>query len=273
MFSSPLENFVLWQWGWLFALPAFGISGLAFGLLWLLSLPFKDASLVDRFWGLGFLVVVGIYYAYNPAKDWRNSLTLALLAAWAIRLSLHIHLRNSGRGEDRRYTEMRERHPSFVLWSLFFVFWLQAFLLVLISLPLLYIQILPGPATFTIWDACGLLLWGTGFVFESVADWQLRRFKADPKNQGRVCRVGLWNLSRHPNYFGECLVWWGFFAFALNFPLGGVFALSPLLLTFLLLKVSGVSLLEKDQTARKPDYARYQKEVPAFFPALPRRQD
>lgn len=119
MIHSPFESFVLWQWGWLFPLPALAISFFAFGLLWLLSLAMKDASLVDRFWGLGFLVVVGVYYANNPAKDWRNSLVVALLAIWAVRLSLHIHLRNSGKGEDRRYSDMRQRHPHFALWSLF----------------------------------------------------------------------------------------------------------------------------------------------------------
>ncbi|MCB9255080.1 MAG: DUF1295 domain-containing protein [Bdellovibrionaceae bacterium] len=228
----------------------------------------KDASLVDRFWGLGFLVVVGVYYANNPAKDWRNSLVVALLAIWAVRLSLHIHLRNSGKGEDRRYSDMRQRHPHFALWSLFFVFCLQATLLVVISLPLLYMQILRGPSNASLWDALGALLWGVGFFFEALGDWQLKQFKSKPENINKVCRVGLWNLTRHPNYFGEALIWWGFSSFGLNLPMGVFFSVSPILITLLLLKVSGVSLLEKDQVQRKPEYAAYQKEVPAFFPRL-----
>jgi steroid 5-alpha reductase family enzyme len=128
------------------------------------------------------------------------------------------------------------------------------------------------PAHLTGLDLLGFLVWLTGFTFEAVADWQLSRFKADPANRGRVMKQGLWAYSRHPNYFGESLLWWGLFLIALATPYGWWALISPVLITFLLLKVSGVTLLEKDIVERRPEYREYLETTSAFIPWFPKRR-
>lgn len=241
-------------------------------LLWGLSLWRKDASLVDRFWGIGFCVLYFIQLPQSLFLTFRGGLVLILVLIWGLRLSLHIHFRNRGHGEDRRYQSMRAARPSSFWWvSLFQVYWLQGTLLWLLSAPLLFILLFPQADTPTPLDLVGATLWLTGFLFESIADYQLARFKRDPKNQGAVCRIGLWGLSRHPNYFGEAVLWWGFWTINLNTTAGWYSVYSPLLMTYLLLKVSGVSLLEKELIRTKPGYENYIRQVPAFFPWRSRR--
>lgn len=235
---------------------------------WLVSIPKRDVSFIDSLWSLLFLAAAGIYFFAADATGPRAALVLLLTAIWALRLSAHITLRNFGKPEDPRYRAMREKRGSAFLWqSLYIVFGLQGLLAWIISVPLLVA--IQGQASPGILDIVAVALWITGFVFEAVGDYQLRRFKADPKNEGKVLQSGLWRYTRHPNYFGDACVWWSFFLFAAA--TGGWWTVySPLLMTFLLLKVSGVALLEKDIDDRRPRYAEYKRRTNAFFPGRPK---
>jgi steroid 5-alpha reductase family enzyme len=238
-------------------------------LTWLLSLPLRNVSIVDTLWSL-MLFAAGVTYALgSDPRAPRLSLVLWLLALWAARLAFYIAARNLGHGEDRRYQEIRRRNePRFALKSLYLVFWLQALLAWIISLPLL--GAFAGNAPLGWLDYAGVALFALGFVFEAGGDWQLARFKRDPANAGRVLDSGFWKLTRHPNYFGEFCIWWGFFLIAVA--AGAWWSLpGPLLISFLLLRVSGVRLLEKDIGNRRPQYADYVLKTNAFFPGPPRK--
>jgi steroid 5-alpha reductase family enzyme len=240
-------------------------------LVWVLSLIKRDASIIDIFWGLGFVVVAWFYFLATEAETARKTLVVVLVSIWGVRLSLHILVRSIGSGEDYRYRDMRERHPgNFAIWSLFAIFWLQAIILWFVSAPLLVAQRSPLPEGLTWIDWLGALLFAIGFLFETVGDWQLVRFKKDPANKGKVMQSGLWRYTRHPNYFGDAVVWWGLFLIALATP-GSLWTIaSPILMTFLLLKVSGVSLLEQSLSEKKPEYREYARRTSAFFPWPPR---
>ncbi len=240
----------------------------ALTLLWLVSLWRRDASLIDIFWGPGFLLCAGIYRSYGPEASPRQLLVLALVALWSLRLAGHIGWRHSG--EDRRYRKMREEQGDrFWWWSYFCVFGLQGGLILFISAPHLVLQIGPDDPTWRWTDAVGLFLFAVGFFFEAVGDWQLARFKSDPDNSGEVLDSGLWSLTRHPNYFGDATLWWGFYFFSLGAP-NGIWTLpSVVVMTLLLLKFSGVALLEKTITERRPAYREYVENTPAFFPRWP----
>jgi steroid 5-alpha reductase family enzyme len=239
-------------------------------LVWVASLVRRNASIVDVFWGLGFLVTGWIYALAAGPRTPRGWLVVSLASLWALRLSVYILWRNWGRGEDYRYREMRERHRrNFASWSLVFVFWLQALLLWAISTPLHQAQH-RDPAALGVLDALGLVLFAVGFAFEAGGDWQLARFKADPANRGRVMDRGLWRYTRHPNYFGDATVWWGLFCFAAATAGGWWTVYSPVLMTVLLLRVSGVSLLEKKLQETRPAYRDYARRTNAFFPWPPR---
>ena len=200
----------------------------------------------------------------------RGILLLALTTIWGVRLAAYLTWRNWGEEEDRRYRKMREAHGSrFIFISLFTVFGLQAVLLWIISLPLQVAMGSPESAYLHWYDGLGILLWVIGMFFESVGDWQLARFKSDPAHQGKVLDQGLWKYTRHPNYFGDFCVWWGLFLIAIFGGAAWTF-FSPLLMSFLLLKVSGVTLLEKDISERRPEYQHYQRRTSAFFPWPPR---
>ncbi len=233
-------------------------------LTWLVSLRKRDVSIVDSLWGVMFAFAAVTYAWPLHNVEPRAALVLALVAAWALRLTIYITSRNWGEGEDHRYREIRRRNePSFASKSLYLVFGLQAVLAWLISLPLLAAARSDLPLGTL--DALGVALALGGIVFESVADWQLARFKRDPANRGCVLDRGLWRYSRHPNYFGECCVWWGFGA--LGLAAGGWWSIvSPLLMTWLLLRVSGVSLLEKSIADRRPAYVDYVRRTSAFVP-------
>ncbi|MCG6919531.1 MAG: DUF1295 domain-containing protein [Acidobacteriota bacterium] len=237
-------------------------------LVWVASLVKRDASIVDVFWGLGFALAGGIYFLTAETHLPRGYLVVGLVTLWGLRLSLYILWRNWGQGEDYRYREMRERHrESFAVWSLFVVFWFQAVLLWVVSTPLHRAQH-PEPASFTVLDVIGLGLFAVGFAFEAGGDWQLARFKAEPSNKGKVMDRGFWRYTRHPNYFGDAVVWWGFFCFAAA--TGGWWTVySPILMTLLLMRVSGVTLLEKKLQETKPAYRDYAERTNAFFPWFP----
>lgn len=239
-------------------------------LLWRLSIRLRDVSIVDIFWGLGFVLCAWVYRALGPPPSPRQLLVLALVTLWGVRLASYIAWRHGG--EDYRYGAMRERvGERFVWWSYGRVFLLQGLLVLLISTPLLVVQSQEVASAWRWSDALGLGLFAVGFFFEAVGDWQMARFKADPAHRGQVLDRGLWAFTRHPNYFGDATLWWGFYAFALAAP-GGVYTLpSVLLMTFLLLKISGVALLEKTIVERRPAYRRYIERTPAFIPWFPRR--
>jgi steroid 5-alpha reductase family enzyme len=255
---------VLNQWSLaLAALLCFGLAG------WIVSLFRRDVSIVDGMWPLMFLVAAACYAAQLEAQNARSLLVLALVTIWSIRLSAHIFWRNWGEDEDYRYQRIRENNsPHFWFKSLYIVFGLQAVLAWIISLPLL--SAIGASAPLGILGVAGIALWLVGFIFESVGDYQLARFRASPASKGKVLNTGLWRFTRHPNYFGDFCVWWGFFLLALS--AGGWWSIvSPLLMSFLLLKVSGVSLLERDITERRPKYAEYVARTNAFFPG-PRKR-
>jgi steroid 5-alpha reductase family enzyme len=238
-------------------------------MLWGLSLKNRDASIVDRVWGLNF-IALSLAYAYlTPEIYWRNLLVLTFVAIWGLRLSIHIHVRNRGKPEDVRYQDMRRRHgPAFWWQSLFRVFLLQGALSLIISAPILWVFYSePDPNVYFV-DALGILAWVVGFYFEAVGDLQLSRFKMSPTNKGKLLTTGLWSLSRHPNYFGDALQWWGLLFFALPFHGGYIAAIGPIIMTFFLRFVSGVTLLEGSLKVSKPGYENYTLETPAFIPKL-----
>jgi steroid 5-alpha reductase family enzyme len=237
--------------------------------LWLLSLRLRDASIADVFWGAGFALVGLLGLALSPPSP-RGVLLAAMAVAWGGRLSWHLGRRWRGKGEDRRYSAMRAGWGDrFPLVSLFTVFLLQGTLLWVVSLPLQVGTALGGAAPLSILDAAGLLLFAVGLGFESVGDAQLARFLAEPGSAGRVMQTGLWRYTRHPNYFGDAVAWWGMGLVALSAGPAWLLA-GPALMTFLLLKVSGVTLLEKEIVSRRPGYAAYVARTSAFLPWPPR---
>jgi len=238
-------------------------------LLWAVSLRLRDASIVDPFWGAGFVLAAWVSHAAAGAGGARAWLALALVTAWGLRLSVHLLRRNAGHGEDFRYAAMRRGHGKRFWWvSLFTVFLLQGALLWSISLPLQKAISASGRPAGAL-EAAAALLWAVGFLFEVVGDRQLARFKADPASRGRVLDTGLWRYTRHPNYFGDAVQWWAFGLLGLG--AGAPWTLlSPALMTFLLLRVSGVALLEKDIAGRRPGYRDYVERTSAFFPLPPR---
>ena len=235
---------------------------------WVLSLLRRDVSVIDPLWSLFFLLAVLRYRHLLPVTP-RGDLLLGLVGLWALRLAGYLLWRNWGEAEDRRYRQMRSRNqPGFWWKSLYLVFGLQAALASVLSLPLLW-AVGSGGKLGPL-DALGTLLWLVGFIFESVADLQLARFRRASRATAVLDR-GLWRYTRHPNYFGEALLWWGYFLIAAA--AGGWWSVfAPLLMTFLLLRVSGVTLLEADIGERRPDYRRYVACTSAFLPWPPRRE-
>ena len=236
---------------------------------WALSLRKNDVSIVDSFWPLLILTGASSYALTWPETGPRTTVAIALLSLWAIRLAAHITWRHWNQPEDRRYQAIRARNgPYFRYTSLVLVFGLQTVLACIVSLPLL-----AAVANLRPWnwiDTLGACLVVGGTLFEAVADWQLARFKDATGQEGKVMDQGLWRNSRHPNYFGEFCVWWGFYLVGLSADAWWAIA-SPVLMTVLLLKVSGVALQEKDMTERRPDYREYMARTNAFFPGS-RRQ-
>jgi steroid 5-alpha reductase family enzyme len=201
----------------------------------------------------------------------RAHLIAALTGLWAIRLALHIGMRNLGHGEDFRYAAWRAQHPdTWWIRSYFKVFLLQGVIAWIVALPLFFAITSETPAGLTLLDWAGLLVFAFGFLFEAIGDEQLRRFKADPANKGRVMNTGLWRYTRHPNYFGEAVLWWGLGLIGAATPLGWIGLVGPAIITFLLLRVSGVAMLEKTLRTTKPGYADYIARTPAFFPRVPK---
>lgn len=254
------------------ALASFAAALSAATLAWLASLRRRDASIADLCWGPGFGGLACLALALAGGRTPRNWIAAALVTAWGARLSWHIDRRGRGHGEDPRYRAMRAAHGTAFWWrSLFTVFWLQAGILWIVAHPLLLLVTNNGRPFITPFDVAGVILFGAGAAIEATADWQLARFRRNPANRGQVLDSGLWRYSRHPNYFGDALLWWGIYVAALGVPGGWITVGSPLLMTYLLRQVSGVTLLEEGLRQSKPGYAAYVARTPPFVPGRPRR--
>ncbi|HPI97722.1 MAG TPA: DUF1295 domain-containing protein [Synergistales bacterium] len=231
----------------------------------------KDNSLADIAWGGGFVLIAFITFSLSPGyAEARQVLATGLVTLWGVRLAIYIYFRNLGRGEDYRYAKWREEWGKyFLLRSFLQVFMLQGALMILISYSVIFINLHPVRGL-TWLDGLGLLVWITGFFFESLGDFQLYQFKKDPSNRGKVMKYGLWRYTRHPNYFGEATMWWGIFLMALSLDGGFTALISPAAITFLLLKVSGIPMLEKKLIKSQPGYRRYMESTSPFIPWFPR---
>ncbi len=252
-------------------LTGLGVILMLMTLLWLLSLRLKNSSIVDIFWGTGFVIAGWLFFVLTPdGYIVRKLLISSLVTIWGLRLSIHILLRNWGKPEDFRYQKWRQESGARWWWQSYFkVFMLQGVLLWMISAPLLAAQFSPLPARMTALDFLAVLIWLVGFFFESAGDLQLSQFKAKPENKGKVLNSGVWRYTRHPNYFGDSAQWWGYFLIAAA--AGGWWTIfSPVIMTLFLLRVSGVALLEKTLETR-PGYKEYIKKTSAFVPWFPRK--
>jgi len=243
-------------------------------MLWLWSVYLKDVSIVDAFWGCGFVILAIYYFFTTPSSELhpRKILVLVLVGIWGLRLSLYLLIRNWGKPEDFRYQKFRNDYGANRYWwfSFFQVFLLQGILLWIISAPLLSIQYFSSSNPLNYFDYLAIMVWGIGFLFETLGDDQLSKFKSNPANKNKVLNTGLWKYTRHPNYFGDAAIWWSFGLFSIAsgsyLPL-----ISCLIMNVLLLKVSGVVLLERTLTNSKPRYKEYMDKTPAFFPWFPKK--
>ena len=236
--------------------------------IWLLSVRISDASIVDLYWGPGFVVIVWIAYAMSDRPNQRGFLVAILTTLWGIRLAAHLYARfHQHVDEDFRYAAMRSRNTStFTTWSLTRIFILQAVVMWVVSVPIQHAQIYGKDATWSPITSVGLALFVAGFLIEATADWQLSKFKKRTSNRGRMLTTGLWRWSQHPNYFGELLIWWGFYCLVLDLQMGPWLIFSPLLLSYLIVRVSGRPLLDAHLAATKKDHAEYAKRTSSIIP-------
>ena len=241
-------------------------------LLWIVSVFIKNVSIVDLFWGFGFVVINAFYVFSSTEISDRQMLLLVLVSLWGLRLSFYLGWRNIGKAEDFRYQEFRKKYgPERYWWFSFFqTFLLQGVLMMLISTPLLGANFGEQNSGLQWLDYAGILVWIIGFTFEVGGDFQLARFKSNPQNKGKVLNTGFWKYTRHPNYFGDSAVWWSYALFSIA---AGSYWLSlgSVLMTLLIIKVSGVALLEKSLTSTKPQYSEYIRKTNAFIPWFPKK--
>ncbi|GAB1365859.1 DUF1295 domain-containing protein [Candidatus Cloacimonadaceae bacterium] len=240
-------------------------------LLFLLALLIKKNDIVDISWGMGFVLLALYTLIVSSFWHWRLLMVVLLVMLWGIRLAGYIFIRNKGKAEDFRYANWRkEWGKNWVLRSWLQVFMLQGFFMLLIAYPI-FLHGFQGKAGFNLADLAGLLVWLLGFGFETIGDAQMLRFKNDPANRGKIMNQGLWRYTRHPNYFGEATMWWGIFFITLNTQFSFWAILSPIVITWLLLKVSGVPMLEQ-KYAGDNEYQSYIKQTSSFLPRRPRRK-
>jgi steroid 5-alpha reductase family enzyme len=235
-------------------------------IVFILALMRKDNSIVDVAWGIGFIIIAVYTTIQSGEVDLRKMIVTLLVTLWGLRLSFHIMVRNSGKGEDFRYLAWRKTWKFFFIRSFFQIFMLQGLFMLIVSMPVWFINSGNG-GPLGLWDSLGLIVFGTGFLFEAIADYQLVDFKKNTANTGKIITTGLWAVSRHPNYFGEALVWLGLSFYALSFPYGWYTLVSPVIMTLLLRFVSGVPMLEKKYAGR-PDWEDYKSKTAAFVPFL-----
>jgi steroid 5-alpha reductase family enzyme len=238
---------------------------------WLISLAMHDASIVDILWGLAFVTIAWVTFGVGHGSSARSLLLAVLITVWGVRLSAYLAKRNLGHGEDYRYKAMRKKRSNFALWSLFGVFGLQGILAWIVSLPVQIAMHDATPHRVGALAVVGGAVWLVGLLFESIGDWQLARFKANPASAGQVMDKGLWGLTRHPNYFGDFCVWWGLFLVAVECGSAIIGIVGPIVMSILLTRVSGKDLLERTIGKRRPGYAEYVKRTNAFFPGPPRK--
>lgn len=231
----------------------------------------RDASIVDIAWGSGFVLVAWVSYWLSDGNSTRSLLLLVLTTIWGARLAFYLAKRNLGHGEDFRYQSMRRKHGDrFPIVSLYTVFALQGVLMWIVSLPVQLGQVRLDP-NFGLLGVLGVLVWCVGMFFEAVGDAQLARFKRNPNNKGQVMDTGLWRYTRHPNYFGDSCVWWGLGLIGAESALGKIALIGPVLMTVLLVRVSGAALLDKIMLKRKPQYADYVATTSGFIPRRPKK--
>lgn len=243
-------------------------------ILWIISLLMKNTGIVDIFWGMGFVIVNWVAFLLTPGETLpRHWLLNALVTIWGLRLFLHIFLRNKGKPEDFRYANFRKKYGKKFWWfSYFQTFILQGVLMLLISTPLIITQFSSSPSNLGLLEFLGLAVWVVGFFFEAVGDYQLTRFIHNPQNKGKLLSSGVWKYTRHPNYFGDSAQWWGYFLIACAVPFGILTIFSPIIMTFFLIKVSGVAMLERSMAERKPGYKEYMRTTNAFIPWFPKNK-
>ena len=240
--------------------------------LWIVSIIVKNVSIVDFFWGLGFVITCVFYFLRTEGSETRKILLTIMAAIWGLRLSVYIAWRNKGKGEDFRYREFRKKYGENRYWwiSFFQTFLLQGLLMWMISAPLLGAQYFGAGKPLGILDCIGVIFWFIGVSFEAGGDFQLAKFRSSPENKGKVLDSGFWKYTRHPNYFGDAAVWWGYGLICLA---AGSYipVLGSLLMTGLIIKVSGVVLLEKTLVVQKPQYKEYIEKTSAFIPWFPKK--
>jgi steroid 5-alpha reductase family enzyme len=240
-------------------------------LLFVLAVVRRDNSIADIGYGMGFVVTASTAFFVEITQSYIGILLYGLVLVWALRLSTRIYRKNRGKPEDFRYAAWRASWKYFYLRSYLQVFMLQGAVIYIVSLPVLF-AIATSATTISFFTLVGVGIWVVGFICESIADWQLDRFIKNPENRGKIMQTGLWRYSRHPNYFGESSMWWGMALAAssvVSFPLATVVFVSPILITFLLLKVSGIPLLEA-RFAGNPQWEAYKARTSAFIPLPPR---
>lgn len=228
-------------------------------------------DVADIAWGIGFILTAISAMIYTQNITPRATLVVCLVAVWGVRLASHVFLRNRGKCEDHRYRKWRQKWGKHALVRAYFqVFLLQGLLLAIICLPVTII-IKSAQNPFGLFDVFGVCIWFAGFAFEAVGDYQLVKYKRDPANKGKIMTQGLWKYTRHPNYFGEVALWWGIYLIALSVPWGWASILGPAAITYLILKVSGIPLLE-EKYKDNPEFQMYKRRTSAFFPLPPRKE-
>ena len=240
-------------------------------LVWLLSLKLKNTSIVDIFWGLGFVLVNWIlFFVSSDQFILRIWIFNILVTIWGLRLSIHIFLRNKGKAEDFRYAAWRKQYGQKWWWfSYLQTFLVQGVLLFLISAPIVHIQSAQQGTQIGFLEILGIVIWAIGFFFEAFGDYQLEIFKRNPDNKGKLLNTGVWRFTRHPNYFGDAAQWWGFFLITIGTNLGILTIFSPIIMTYLLVNVSGVAMLEKSLIEKKSGYKEYMRTTNTFIPWFP----
>lgn len=227
-------------------------------------------DVADIAWGINFIVIAFTSFWVDNNEGMRGVVVTILVVAWATRLALHISRRQRSHPEDRRYVALRQRWKGAVALQAFIrVFLAQGVLALIIAAPIIIVNTTTR-SRFNMLDFAGVAVWCVGYLFEAIGDKQLSHFIADPANKGKLMTTGLWRYSRHPNYFGELTQWWAIYLIALSAPYGWMGIIGPATITFLIVWVSGVPLLEKS-SARRQGWEMYKARTSMIFPTIPRK--